>query len=593
MSFPPNVPTDVPKIVPGAGPHRRGRRPPRHLSGTPGGWRFQFRLPRHLLASDSTLSKSQATIRKWLGPLPIREAEARAQQLATLCRSAAALVMDNRECVVETGGENLLGRVVAACQAAIGTALKNPVEALSVAQGLQAALSTLQLVAGETAKGPSGLSSVIDNAPSLTRGALASVLGYAEGGIDPNSIDVAPALASLEIAPAAAAPAVAEIIKPGEGVPTFGQVSREYIETRRAGGARRTELLSLELRRKTFIDVIGDRRVTEYFPRDLQTYVNQMQYWPANTTKRSRADDGSKLALDAWDTKDVINANRDLRQKPLAKKSMSDGYVANVKTMMRFGMNDYIYRDPFAGAQIRWPEVLKKSVPREGIDFEVLNRLFKAGVKSGKLDEALLPPLLYLTSRRLGLVLYLRGIDLRHKYGLAVAQTAGIIEINKVWTRVPVKTEDSMTYFILHEFLTAIGFVEWAMARGDDWIFAAPHEHSDPAKYTSQFLNRRLRAAGAKAASIETIHSLRGDSIDDLREADIKARASRLQSGHALGDLHDRYGKRAISRKEAIAIATRDLPPEIDWSVFEGLDFDKLSAGRRSSGRAAKREHGK
>jgi len=140
--------------------------------------------------------------------------------------------------------------------------------------------------------------------------------------------------------------------------------------------------------------------------------------------------------------------------------------------------------------------------------------------------------------------------------------------------------------------LDAIGFIDWAMAREGDWIFPEPHRHSDPSKHASQLLNRRMVAAGAKGASIETVHSLRGDGIDELREADIQPRAARLQSGHAMGSLHDAYVRRSLSRKDAIALATRSFPKEIDWSVFENLDFDALVRGRRSGKLGKESQHG-
>jgi integrase len=481
--------------------------------------------------------------------------------------------------VIENG--DLLTRVVQACQAAIGTALRNPSEALGVANGLRSALDTLNLVAGETAKGEAGLRPVVDNAGALTQNALATVLAHTEGRVDPNGIDVSAAMASLE---QPVPPPSKGHVKPGKGIPYYSQVSADYIAMRKAAGAKQSELDTLQLRRKTFIDILGDRLVTDYFPLDLQHYVLKMRHWPANVTKRFDKSKG-KPGLDDWNTNDVLATNADLHQKPVARKTMTDGYVANVRTMIRYGMSDYTYRDPFAGAKIRWPAEFRVGAPREGIDFEVLNKLFANGVASGCLDEALIPLILYLTSRRLGLILYLRGSDLRRKHGAVFAQTAGIVSVNGVWQRVPVKTDESMGSFVLHGLLDAIGFVDWSMARGDSWIFEAMHEHSDPSKYASQLLNRRLVAAGAKGASIETIHSLRGDGIDGLRDADIAARASQLQSGHAFGNLHDEYGHRSLSRKEAIAIATRALPAEIDWSVFENLDFDKLAAGRRTPGR--------
>jgi hypothetical protein len=477
---------------------------------------------------------------------------------------------------------DLLARVVQACHAAIGTALRNPSEALGVANGLRSALDTLNLVAGETAKGKAGLRGVVGNAGMLTQDALASVLAHAEGLLDPKGIDVSAALVSLGTRePASSRPGGP--IQPGEGIPYFGQVSAEYIKMRQEAGTKDAELETLRLRRKTFIDVLGDRLVTEYFPRDLQAYVSAMRFWPANVTKRFGGD--SKPGLDDWDTKDVLAGNADLHEKPMARNTMSDGYLANNRTMMRHGLRDYNYRDPFAGAQISWPPEYRIGAPRESIDFDVLNRLFANGVASGCIDEALIPLVLFLTSRRLGLALYLRGADIRRKHGSVIAQTAGIVCVNGVWTRIPIKTEESVGSFVLHEMLEAIGFIDWAMQRGDDWLFPQPHQHTDPSKYASQLLNRRLRAAGARGASIETVHSLRGDGIDELRDADIEPRARRLQSGHALDNLHDTYGRRSLSRKDAIAIATRELPSEINWSVFENLDFDKLAAGRRAPGR--------
>jgi integrase len=497
-----------------------------------------------------------------------------------VCRATVSEVLGRQEYGMEN--EDLVGRVAKACQAAIGAALSNPSEALAFAGGLQSALATLNLVASEIAKGASGLPDVVVNAAGLTQSALASVLAHAEAGVDRRLLDAAPMLASLgEGAPSGSRTAEIRDVKPGQGIPLFSQISRDYIEMRRNNGAKSTEIDTLELRRKTFIDVVGDRLVTDYYPRDLQDYISRMRFWPSNVTKRFDQTRG-KPSRDDWNTKDVLAANANLHEKPMALKTMSDGYVANIKTMMRYGTTDYNYRDPFASAKIRWPAELRRSAPRESIDIEVLNRLFARGVASGRLDEALIPLVLYLTSRRLGLVLYLRGSDIRRKHGHAVAQTAGVVCDQGVWERVPLKTWDSTTAFVLHELLDAIGFVDWAIARGDDWIFSEPHRHSDPSKYASQLLNRRMIAAGAKGASIETVHSLRGDGIDELREADIQPRAARLQSGHAMGNLHDEYGRHFLSRKEAIAIATRSLPPEIDWSVFEDLDFDALARGRRS-----------
>jgi hypothetical protein len=37
-------------------------------------------------------------------------------------------------------------------------------------------------------------------------------------------------------------------------------------------------------------------------------------------------------------------------------------------------------------------------------------------------------------------------------------------------------------FSVLHDFLSEIGFVDWARQQGDGLIFAAAHEHPDSAK---------------------------------------------------------------------------------------------------------------
>jgi hypothetical protein len=245
-------------------------------------------------------------------------------------------------------------------------------------------------------------------------------------------------------------------------------------------------------------------------------------------------------------------------------------------------MMDRNYRDPFAGAKISWPKILRGSRPREQLGVDVTNRVFRDGVGSGLLDEALLPLLAKLTSRRLGLLAFLRGTDLRQKHGVWIGQTSGVVCVDGRWQRVPIKTEESMTFFVLHRFLSEIGFVEWARQQ-DGWVFAALHEHADPSKYASKVMSRLLKRSGAKGG--EVFHSLRGEGIDAMRTANVQDRTKRLQAGHELGDEHERYGFRALSAAECQRLANLPLPKGIDWDVFKGLDFDAMAARRRGRGR--------
>ncbi|MFT0877863.1 hypothetical protein VRZ08_14950 [Rhodopseudomonas sp. G2_2311] len=349
-------------------------------------------------------------------------------------------------------------------------------------------------------------------------------------------------------------------------------------------GPDHADISTLVLRRQTFIDVIGDRPVDQYYPRDLQTYVNRMQHWPANVVKRGDMQGGSTL--------DTLEANRQFEIAPaMAKKTMADGYLANIRTMMRHGIQDWNYRDPFAGVRLSYPQAYRASTPREGVSKNVTNRVFCMGVQSGLLDEAIMPLFAKLTSRRLGLLTYLQGQDIRQKDDVWVAQTAGIVKVtDKVtgkvkWRRVPIKTEESMPYFVLHNFLVEIGFVDWARAQ-PGFIFKAAHEHSDPAKYMSKTMQNFLRRCGAQGG--EVFHSLRGDSIQKMRTDKVDNRTRRLQSGHELGDEHDHYGFRALSSEECDELANKPLQAGIDWDVFRELDFDAMAKRRRTRGRRPK-----
>ncbi|MCS3730886.1 hypothetical protein [Bradyrhizobium betae] len=287
-------------------------------------------------------------------------------------------------------------------------------------------------------------------------------------------------------------------------------------------GENHADISILKLRRQAFLDVVGDRTPDKYFPSHLQAFVSRMQYWPANVTKRAD--------MEGKSTRDVLEEN-----KTFALKTMKDSYVANVRTMMRYSMQDNHYRDPFAGVKIAYPQTLIPSKPREGVAMDVTNRVFRNGVASGFLDEAMLPLLAKLTSRRLGLLTFLRADDIRQKDDVWIAQTDGIVEVKdektgkKSWRRVPIKTSESMTFYVLHNYLDEIGFVAWMRSR-KGFIFEAAREHPDPSKYMSKTMQNHMKRCGAKGG--EVFHSLRGDAIDEMRGADIEGRARRLQSGH-------------------------------------------------------------
>ncbi|WLA74058.1 hypothetical protein QIH77_02135 [Bradyrhizobium diazoefficiens] len=598
MTVPGPVPAKVPAKKRARGARAGGSRPPRHLTGDPSGWRFQLRLSpqffKNGIAGGSRLAGAAPMVRAQLGPRSRGEAQRLALQLASLCQTVCSFAADVWKGISMDASQTddrqneLVQHTVTACQNAIARALENPAQAIGLARGLEAALNTLQLVRREVEKGEAGIAAVTSNAEALTRSALTDVLKLSSV---PEALaalaaveQVAPSFGPM---PAPATPAPPATPNATPGLPLFSAISQAYIDMRNDRDRNHPDIPSLILRRQVFLDVVGDRTPDQYFPSDLQNFVNRMQYWPANVTKRSDMQGRSTL--------EILEANKNFELQPMAENTMMKGYVANIRTMMRHRIQDLNYRDPFASAQISLPKAYKAPKPREGISAEVTNRVFENGVKSRLLDEALLPPLAKLTSRRLGLLTYLHSADIRQKHGVWIAQTDGIVEIideetgKKTWRRVPIKTSESMTFYVLHNFLDEIGLVAWMRAQ-NGFIFKEAHRHPDPSKYMSKVMQNHMKRCGAKGG--EVFHSLRGDAIDEMRDADVEGRARRLQSGHELGDVHDQYGFRALTAKQCHYLANLPLQEGINWDVFRGLDFDAMARRRRTRGRRPKLSEG-
>src|SRR5690606_35641044 len=216
-------------------------------------------------------------------------------------------------------------------------------------------------------------------------------------------------------------------------------------------------------RMSVFLNLIGDHPIDTYVGSDLQAYVRLMACWPAD--KRHRPSDATP--------REIIESNRDLKFKPLKRSALEDGYVSIVKTIVRSKITELAYRDPFAGVRLRYPATAAPRETAEPLSSTKISDIFAAGVQGGILDEAMLPLLGHLTGRRLGLLVHLKGNDVREKYpGVWVAQTSGItLGKDGVWRRVPIKTNATTTFFILHDFLREIGFIDWAVRQGDNFLF--------------------------------------------------------------------------------------------------------------------------
>jgi hypothetical protein len=367
--------------------------------------------------------------------------------------------------------------------------------------------------------------------------------------------------------------------------PLFSQLEDEYVALREDAGAADGTISTIRTRVKVFKDLMGDLPLDCYIPKDLQDYVNLLQYLPLQYNR-----EGEHTAkLQKMGARTAIAENKKCRTlETLGIKTMQDGYVQNVKAIVGNALGEHDLRDPFQGRKIRWPDDAKPSVKRETLDYEKLNVVFGLGVGSGYLDDAMLGPLCLLSTRRLGILPFIRGCDIDVKHGVDIVRVNGIVfdKTQQKYVRVPYKTEDSLRFFVLHDVFRRIGFVDWAKQQGDDFLFRLLQICSDPSDVASKRINTLLKRGGARGMNIEVGHSIRHGGKDVLIEEEIDSEATRLQMGHQPNDVHSNYGKRAeLNRKQCQELAHFELPKQIDWSMFEGLDFEAMASKPRKVGR--------
>jgi integrase len=344
------------------------------------------------------------------------------------------------------------------------------------------------------------------------------------------------------------------------------------------------------MRLDVFLALMGDKPIDAFKPRDLQLYVNTLQYLPVEFGR----DGKHSPEIRSIGPRAAVERNAVERcWEPLSRKTLEDGYLQVFKAVVNDCVRNHsLPHHPFAGARIAWPKFAKPSVSREALDDETVNRVFSLGVASGYLDDALLPALSLTSSRRIGLLAFVRGSDLERKHGVVVCRVDGIVydPERKTWFRVPYKTRESLSYFVVHDIWSQAGFVDWAMAQGDAFLFRQLHATKDPADALSKRMNRLLRRAGAKGKNIEVAHSFRHGAKNLMVDDEIGDGAVRKQMGHApSADAHTGYGSRTeLQRTECQALASLPLPTSIDWTAFRRLDFEAMASKPRGRGKGVR-----
>jgi integrase len=371
--------------------------------------------------------------------------------------------------------------------------------------------------------------------------------------------------------------AVATAAKRG---PLFSFAADAYYEKLRlAHGDGYDELKYLLHRKAVFLQLCVDKPISEYTQEDFQHFVNEVRHLPPNVSKEPdyRIENVRRYIADA----------KAGGTKGLSESTLVNNYVGKIKTILRDGCASAGIPFTLDDMRIVLPKGVPKARHRLAPDYAALNRVFCIGAESGMLAEVMLPLVGFLTGRRLGLLTFLRREDIQRYHDCWVVPPRDSVWDGNRWVTVPFKTEESLTYFVLHDVLAEIGFIDWARS-GQGFLFESLHEAKDPADTASKRMARLFRQAGLDPRLFNMFHGLRHAKIALDRELKVDPRTIRLQIGHELGGVHENYGDHGMNRSELAAVARVELPLGIDLSVFHDLDFEALAAARPRRGRPRK-----
>jgi integrase len=307
----------------------------------------------------------------------------------------------------------------------------------------------------------------------------------------------------------------------------FSEASAAYCEDlSNANGADDKELTYLRHRTKVFLKLIGDKPVTAYTAKDLKHFVQEISYLPPNISKQENYNIDNVL--------DYISEGKKLKTPRMSQSTLFNNYLGKVKTILKAGCEEIGATFALQDLKIRIPKGVPPPKNKLMLDYPALEKLFRAGIRSGNFINAILPLLGFVTGRRLGLLAFLRREDLISYSGVRMIASRPLAQVDGVWTTVPFKTAESLNYFVLHEIFDRIGLIDFWKSLGPGYVFEELHEGriNDPADAVQKRMGRLFDSADVDRKIFRTFRGLRHSKINEDRLLKIDQRVTRLQVGH-------------------------------------------------------------
>ncbi len=197
--------------------------------------------------------------------------------------------------------------------------------------------------------------------------------------------------------------------------PLLSEVMGEFLtakKTQLPEGSR--EIAYFEHRIRTFLEIVGDKRIAEYTEGDLTYFAGELRFLPERHTVDPR-----------WKGKTLVAALQENRSRAPGSRARSlsfttikIGYVGKIKTCIRWLCANYRVQYPFDYGHTLIPKDARSSTIRFSLDSSHLNKLFAACTKDAdekRPEDVWIPLLAYFTGARLGELVGLQPQNIRQR----------------------------------------------------------------------------------------------------------------------------------------------------------------------------------
>lgn len=323
----------------------------------------------------------------------------------------------------------------------------------------------------------------------------------------------------------------------------LSQAIDDFCKEQRAdkGGAERTHQRYQEYFR-VMLEMLGDRDVTEYSRRDLDTLKAQLYERPANANKNPK------------------------NPKPLNKRTVNTNYLGKMAALFKWlHVRDYVQKDVTPGlvSSLNAKEKREsKRTPYDGADLKKIFELLPFDRRKAYL--AWIPLLAAYTGARQNEICQLLTADIKEEGGIPYISILNEDDAGNIVKSL--KNENSRRKIPIHPRLIGLGFLDYVEQRKKSgaavlFVRGSRHEPLTGAVYTKLF--QRFNRGKITTDPKKVFHSFRHLVQNELKQREVPEAVYHSIVGHSSDNEMDR-------------VYTEDYSLQIKFEALKKLEYPTL-----------------